>query len=56
MALSQPLPASSNTLIEFKDKTVGTNIPKNFIPAIRKSFEQCCQKGLLSGHKVVGVR
>jgi len=52
----EALPSSSNTTIEFKDKTVGTNIPKNFIPAIRKAFEQCCQKGALSGHRVVGVR
>ncbi len=31
-------------------------MPKNFIPAIKKAFEECCQKGHLSGHKVVGVR
>jgi elongation factor G len=35
---------------------VGTNIPKNYIPAIRKAFIECCQKGLMSGHKVVGLR
>merc|ERR1712241_30270 len=52
----EPLPSSSNTKIEFLDKTVGTNVPKNFIPAIRKAFMESCQKGLLSGHKVVGVR
>lgn len=52
----EPLPSSSNTKIEFVDKTVGTNIPKNYIPAIRKAFMESCQKGLLSGHKVVGVR
>lgn len=43
-------------MTEFKDKTIGTNIPKNFIPAIRKSFEKSCLKGHLSGHKVTGVR
>lgn len=52
----EPLPASSNIKIEFIDKTVGTNVPKNFIPAIRKSFEQSCKKGHLSGHRVVGLR
>lgn len=52
----EPLPSSSNTKIEFVDKTVGTNIPKNYIPAIRKAFTECCQKGMMSGHKVVGVR
>jgi len=25
-----------NTKLEFLDKTVGTNVPKNFIPAIKK--------------------
>ena len=52
----EPLPSASNTAIEFVDKTVGTNIPKNFIPAIRKAFYECCEKGQLSGHKVVGLR
>ena len=41
---------------QFKDKTTGTNVPKNFIPAIKKAFEESCLKGHLSGHKVVGVR
>ena len=40
----------------FSDKTVGTNIPKNFVPAIKKAFLESCSKGLMSGHKVVGVR
>ena len=43
-------------LFQFRDKTTGTNIPKNFIPAIKKSFEECCLRGHLSGHKVVGIR
>ena len=42
--------------LQFKDKTFGTNVPKNFLPAIKKAFEESCQKGHLSGHKVVGVR
>lgn len=52
----EPLPAASNTNVEFIDKTVGTNIPKNFVPAIKKAFYECCQKGFLAGQKVVGVR
>lgn len=52
----EPLPAHRNTTVEFADKTVGTNVPKNFIPAIKKAFLQCCEKGFLSGHKVVGVK
>ncbi len=52
----ETLPSAQNTTVEFLDKTVGTNIPKNFIPAIRKAFFECCEKGFLSGSKVVGVR
>jgi len=52
----EPLPAHLNTTIEFKDKTVGTNVPKNFIPGIKKGFSDYCNKGPLSGSKVVGVR
>ena len=50
------LPPHKNTEVEFQDKTVGTNVPKNFIPAIKKSFLENCQKGFLSGNKVVGVK
>ena len=31
--------------VEFVDKTVGMNIPKNFIPAIEKGFQEACDKG-----------
>lgn len=52
----EPLPADSNTKIEFKDATVGTNVPKPFIPGVRKGFMDACEKGLLAGQKVVGVK
>jgi elongation factor G len=32
----QPLPPEENTQVVFSDETTGTNIPKNFIPAIQK--------------------
>ena len=38
------------------DETVGTNIPKNFIPAIEKGFRMMVDKGLLAGHKIAGIR
>jgi len=52
----EPLPANQNTVIEFKDKTVGTNVPKNFVPGIKKGFQDFCQKGPLSGSQIIGVR
>ncbi|KAJ3125956.1 Elongation factor G, mitochondrial [Nowakowskiella sp. JEL0407] len=43
-------------LVEFLDNTVGMNIPSNFIPAIEKGFYEICEKGVLIGHQVTGVR
>ena len=44
----EPMPAHLNTTIEFQDKTVGTNVPKNFIPGIKKGFIDACEKGQVS--------
>lgn len=52
----EPLPAHMNTTVEFSDKTVGTNVPKNFVPGVRKGFTDYCEKGDLSGNRIVGVR
>eukprot|EP00053_Salpingoeca_punica_P009406 m.84268 g.84268 ORF g.84268 m.84268 type:complete len:750 (-) comp15012_c0_seq1:222-2471(-) len=40
----------------FEDKSVGQNIPKNFIPSIEKGFLEACQKGPLTGNNLIGVR
>lgn len=52
----EPLPADQNTKIIFSDETSGSNIPKQFIPSIRKGFMKSCESGPLSGHKVVGIK
>ena len=41
----QPMTGEDLTKQEFLDETVGTNIPKNFIPAIEKGFLEACDKG-----------
>ena len=41
----QPLPVEDNTKNMFRDETMGTNIPKQFVPAIEKGFKQMCEKG-----------
>lgn len=32
------------------------NIPKNFIPAIERGFQEACEHGLATGHPIVGLR
>lgn len=52
----EPLPPQKNTIVEFKDETVGTNVPKPFIPGVKRGFEIMCQKGMLTGHKMSGLK
>jgi len=47
---------SDNMKLEFEDLTSGNNIPRGFIPAIEKGFFEACDRGLISGHKLAGVR
>ncbi|KAL5036500.1 hypothetical protein BDV3_005176 [Batrachochytrium dendrobatidis] len=42
--------------VEFENRTVGMNIPYQYIPAIEKGFYEACEKGSLVGHNVTGVR
>ncbi|XP_037089550.1 LOW QUALITY PROTEIN: elongation factor G, mitochondrial-like, partial [Pollicipes pollicipes] len=56
LGVLEPLPASENTKLEFVDQTMGTNVPKQFIPAIKKGFMNMTEKGALTGHKISGVR
>ncbi|KAK8392049.1 hypothetical protein O3P69_017576 [Scylla paramamosain] len=52
----EPLPTQENTQLAFSDETMGTSIPKQFIPAIEKGFKEMCNKGMMTGHKIAGVR
>ncbi|KAM9318126.1 elongation factor G, mitochondrial [Pholidichthys leucotaenia] len=52
----EPLEPESYTKLEFEDQTVGTNVPKQFVPAVEKGFRDACEKGPLSGHKISGVQ
>ncbi|XP_046401695.1 elongation factor G, mitochondrial [Ischnura elegans] len=52
----EPLPIHENTRIEFTDETTGTNIPKPFIPGVERGFRLMAEKGLLTGHKLSGVK
>ncbi|XP_065603932.1 elongation factor G, mitochondrial isoform X1 [Cyrtonyx montezumae] len=52
----EPLDPEDYTKIEFEDRTIGTNIPKQFVPAVEKGFRDACEKGPVSGHRISGVR
>ncbi|GLV37897.1 mitochondrial translation elongation factor G 1 [Carabus blaptoides fortunei] len=56
IGLIEPLPPNKNTMLEFKDETVGTNVPKQFIPGVEKGFLAMAEKGLLTGNKISGVK
>uniref|UniRef100_A0A834VC46 Elongation factor G, mitochondrial n=1 Tax=Sarcoptes scabiei TaxID=52283 RepID=A0A834VC46_SARSC len=52
----EPLSIQHNTKKAFSDETSGPNVPKWFVPAIRKGFEEMCEKGPLIGHRVTGIK
>uniref|UniRef100_A0A8C7QY18 Elongation factor G, mitochondrial n=1 Tax=Oncorhynchus mykiss TaxID=8022 RepID=A0A8C7QY18_ONCMY len=52
----EPLDQENYTKVEFEDQTVGTNIPKQFVPAVEKGFREACEKGPLTGHKISGIK
>ncbi|XP_037123789.1 elongation factor G, mitochondrial [Syngnathus acus] len=52
----EPLEPEHYTKLEFEDQTVGTNVPKQLVPAVEKGFREACEKGPLSGHKISGVQ
>ncbi|KAG5269790.1 hypothetical protein AALO_G00206170 [Alosa alosa] len=52
----EPLEPESYTKLEFEDRTIGTNIPKQFVPSVERGFREACEKGPLTAHKISGVR
>ena len=52
----EPLPEDAVMHYEFVDEIVGGSIPREFIPACDKGFQEAVKKGSLIGFQVVGVR
>ena len=52
----EPLPADSVLTYEFVDEITGGSIPREFIPACDKGFQEAVKEGRLIGFPIVGVR
>jgi elongation factor G len=52
----EPLPSDAAQDYEFVDDIVGGSIPRNFIPACDKGFQEAVKEGRLIGFPIVGVR
>ncbi|MCC7441070.1 MAG: elongation factor G [Bdellovibrionales bacterium] len=52
----EPLPADSAVTYEFVDDVVGGRIPREFISACDKGFQEAVKEGRLIGFPIVGVR
>lgn len=52
----EPLPPTDYQSVEFDDETTGTNVPDNFIPAIKKGYNNSLDKGCLTGNKITGLK
>jgi elongation factor G len=52
----EPLPGDAVLQYEFVNETVGGTIPREFVPACDKGFQEAIKKGSLIGFPVVGVR
>ncbi|VDP72631.1 unnamed protein product [Echinostoma caproni] len=56
IGILEPLPAEQNTQLIFSDETVGTHVPKQYVPAIETGFRNTCEQGLMAGQRISGVR
>eukprot|EP00088_Acartia_fossae_P001887 TRINITY_DN1073_c0_g1_i5.p1 TRINITY_DN1073_c0_g1~~TRINITY_DN1073_c0_g1_i5.p1 ORF type:complete len:778 (-),score=187.63 TRINITY_DN1073_c0_g1_i5:225-2531(-) len=56
IGVMEPLPVEQNMTVDFRDETSGPNIPKPFVPGVKKGFLDCCEKGGYAGQRVTGVR
>jgi elongation factor G len=51
-----PLGDDAEDPYEFEDNITGGTIPRDYIPAVSKGFEQAMQEGPLAGYEIVGCK
>jgi elongation factor G len=51
-----PLPEEAENPYEFEDNITGGRIPREYIPAVNKGFEDCLKEGPVAGYPIVGVK
>ncbi|MCB0391347.1 MAG: elongation factor G [Bdellovibrionales bacterium] len=52
----EPIPPEEEKNYEFSDNITGGRIPREFIPAVDKGFQEAIVKGTLIGYPIVNVR
>ena len=45
-----------NQKVVFEDRTIGNNIPRDYIPGIEKGFMDAVRQGVYIGHKISGIK
>ncbi|HAU37963.1 MAG TPA: elongation factor G [Phycisphaerales bacterium] len=51
-----PLPDNAPAPYEFEDNVTGGRVPREYIPAVNKGFQEATKKGPLAGYPIVGVK
>jgi elongation factor G len=52
----EPLPPDAGKEYEFEDEVVGGTVPREFIPAVDKGFQEAVKEGRLIGFPIVNVK
>ena len=51
-----PLETDAESIYDFEDNIVSGRIPREYIPAVNKGFQQAMKKGPMAGYEIIGVK